>query len=536
MNELNKYFDYLRKDYKKKIEQKKDIDKLISKTKKIIEQLNNDLNLVNETELKDILERIEAIDSVETIKRFNNIKIISGYFSDNIFNKQPQIIAAIDELNKLKKVIESYLNALELIIKNNELNNLEEYQKYIELVEKINRQEIISSEELKFFYQKILGEKREQEEVNEIIIGVFNYLSKMLIEKETKLDKEEENKNEEKKEDVIEVIEDSKKEIDKDSLTDEEFKKIEKVKEKISVILKLAHISQLEINKINSLLECIEGNLELPKDFIEGVKNIVGLDLTYENVKLLDELCDILEHNDEDKFVIFKSEIRSLLDKFDNIFHDTDKNENNEEDENDEKKELLNILNNPHSLVVFMTNESTLGMVSYAEEDYEREIKNRDRKKTKTSVKKIITQLYTGNVEVRFDGDNAKFFGNTKMRVLHDIPERDMRCFFGVLPVSETVKKYLCDTYNIRKDDLKNFRVYLYTGFGHIGNHESNYADEYYNRCNLSLNVNQVKRLISLFKKDELTNDDKIEIDNLINCGFDIAMKLNNVERKKRYE
>lgn len=522
MKEINKYFDYIKKEYKKKKERKSDIDKLIVDAKNLIETLMNNINFVNEEKLRNIFRKINGIDTEEKILEFNNIKKISMFFKDTRFSNQPQVIAAKKWIEDTNKILLSYLNALEVMVSNERLNNLDEYKQQIELVERISRQEKVSVEELKEFYNWLMKENENQLEVNEIIIEVFSYLSKMLNER-LKSSKEDE---------ISEIVEDTnEKDSMVDNLTEEELAKLEEYRKKISVILKLAEINQLTIPKINNLVECLESNIELSKEFVDDVKRLIGLDLTLENVKLLDKFNDFLELNDGNKFEIFGTEIREILKKIDDMFQSVE-----ELERDDENQGLLNILNNPQSLVVFLTNEEDTQMISYVEEDYEREIKKRDKRKAKTAVKKIITHFYTGNNEVRSDGDEKKFFGDTKMRVLHDLPERDMRCFYGVLPASEEVKKYLCETYNVSIDDMKNFRVYLYAGFGHIGNHETNYAADYYNRCDLPLNVIQVKRLIRLFSKNELANDDKMEIDNLINCGIEISKKLNNIERKKVYE
>jgi len=512
--------EYLKKEYKKRKEQKNNVDKLISKAREIIEKIDSNISLINEDDLRSIFERINEIDTDEMMVKFRNIKVISIYFNNDKFNKQPQVVAAMKWLDEIRNLLVNYLNALERMVSDKRLDSLDIYQQQIELVEKINRQEMVSSEELEKFYNWLMDENENQLEINEVVMEVFNYLSRLLNEEINSVEEEVIVKKT-----VDQTEEES---LKYKNFNAEEIIKLEEYHKKINQILKLAKAYNLTIPKISDLVKYLESEIELPREFIEHVKEKVGFDLTLENLQLLDKFNDILELNDDNKFEIFETELRDMLKKFDDMFQVVE--------EQEENQELLDILENPQSLVVFLTNEDTQGMVSYVEEDYEREIKNRDRKKARTAVKKIITHFYTGNIDVRYDGEEKKLFGDTRVKILHASPERDIRCFYAVLPVSESVKKYLCHTYNINKENMRDFRVYLYTGFGHIGNHETNYADEYYNRCNLPLNIAQVKRLISLFLKNELTNDDKIQIDNLINCSLEIVKKLNNIERKKRYE
>ena len=77
MNKLDKYLDYLRKEFKKKKERKSDIDKLIVDAKSLRETLINNINLVNEEKLRNIFEKInEKLNFPNCLKLFLSYVIL----------------------------------------------------------------------------------------------------------------------------------------------------------------------------------------------------------------------------------------------------------------------------------------------------------------------------------------------------------------------------------------------------------------------------------------------------------------------------
>ena len=516
MKDVGKYLEYLEDLKKENITQKerrKSFEQLIIKSKKILRNMESNLELVSENDLKIILEKIEEVELNKTLINFRNIKIVSKYFDNERFMSEPQVLLAKDSLNELKKVILKFINALEKLNDNIKLVDDKVIEQQICLINKILKKEQLLSSELKVFYDELMKCNDESIDINQIIMDVSIYLND-LISKQVK----------EKNNDVITVNssaygyvkEDNNDKIIKmNNLTNEELEKIGYYKDVINKILEIG--KKYHIENFSGLELFVSLNDDAPI-FSKEIYDIFNVELNYDNIKVLEEFNDIVVLEQDIRYLVideFLIKLRDVLQKLDVIFIHEEENEHEEE-------EIINILNNPQSLVVFLPNNKS--GKSFVEEDYAIAQKV-DRIDARLAVKQL-KNFYTKHVEPRRDRQDSKNEYNG-IKLLHADAGRRGRCFYLNMSVSEEVKLFLRQTYGTDE-------VYLYTGVVNIGNHEESYADGQYNR--MKNKYKDIMYIMNLFNNKLLTDVDKREICEFIEAAMDITKKLNGIERKKKYE
>lgn len=516
MNEIDKYLKYLnelKKENATQKERQKSFVQLIIKSKKILSNMETSLELVSENDLKIILEKIEEVDLNKTLIDFKNIKIVSKYFSNDRFMNQPQVLLAKNNLDKLKIVISKFISALEKLNDNIKLIDDKIIEQQMSLTNKILNKEQLSSSELKLFYDELLKCNDESIDINQIIMDVSIYLND-LISKQVDGNKNSvitvnlnvhEQVNEDSRDEIIAM----------NDLTNDELEKIEYYKDVIKKIFEIG--KKYHIDNFYGLELTYRYNDNMPK-FAKELYEVSKVELNYEIVKILEDFNDIVTLENDVRYLLddeYLTKLRDILQKLDVIF--MREKENEYEDE-----EIINILNNPQSLVVFLSNSKS--GKSFVEEDYVTALEV-DRIDARLAVKQL-KNFYTKHVEPRRDRQDSKSEYNG-IKLLHADAGRRGRCYYLNMSVSEVVKLFLRQTY--RTDE-----VYLYTGFVNIGNHEDSYADGQYNR--MRNKYKDIMYIMNLFNKKTLTDGDKREICELIDGAMNITKKLNGIERKKKYE
>lgn len=523
MKELDKYLKYLEKLKKENIskkELKNDVEKLITKGRTLLNNLENNLVSVNEDDLKIIFEKINDVDLSKVIIQLKNIKMFSRYFNDEKFMNQPQVVVAKKNLENIERIIVNCLKALEQMITNITLHDQDKLNQQVNFVKRIKKHEQLSGEELSQFYSELMNCSDIEIDINTIIMDVTCYLNELLT-------KQVERKIEDKKKNNSMQVDDGSitKEIGQDheqikneeaqfnDLTMEELELIDEYKKIIEEIFKISknyHIKDFSGLKLT--YQFGNGMSNLTKEVLE----LVGIELNYELVELLDVFNEIVTLEEDIRQLFDKEYLNKLREIIDQLGQFTE----DELDVTDES--ILDIMNRPKSLVVFLGNRKQ-GQI-FVEKDFKK-VRGINKDVTRLAVKKIVTDFYNHHVTPCVSGDILGRY--TDFRVAHAKSGRYVRSFYIDMSVSVAVKQFLKEKYNT---DV----VYLYTGFINIGNHESGYENEQYNRC--KSNYNEIVYLNKLFSKSTLTEDDKREISGFIDEAIEITKKLNGFERKKRYE
>jgi len=518
MNCLDKYLKYLETEKKEnfsKNERRRECEKLVIKGQALLNNLERDVALVNDSDIRKIFSLINDVDVVKIIAELKNIKVFSKYFNDLRFMNQPQVVIAKNNLEKIKNKLKDCLVALEKMIADITLVNEEEINYQINLVKKIKKREVLSLDDVKKFYQMLIVCSDKDINVNQIIMDVVIYinelLSKQLVEKKNAKQKEV------MKERVCEVelvIEPVKEVRQLNNLTKEELEEIDRYKDIIEKIFKIGN--KYHIDNFLGLELSYQFGDSIPS-FTKEVRETIDVELNKELVKLLEEFNEIVTIEEDVRYLLddeYLAKLREMLQEIDMFF--------SQDEDVYTDEEVVGVLDNPKSLVVFLYNDKT--GKSYVEEDYE-VAQAVDRKEAKLAVKHLL-DYYSKHVEPRRDRQDSKS-DYEGIKLLHTKAGHRARSYYLNMSVSEVVKLFLREKYGTDE-------VYLYTGFINIGNHGENYADGQYNR--MRKRYKDIVYLMKLFNKKMLTERDKQEISGLIEGAIDITKKLNKIDGVKRYE